>query len=581
MKFQKTLFVLCLFVGIAHAQIITVTENDRGKQRQINKQGAQIIDINSRLEVMLSKKEIIDAVKMQLPQFNKQIDIDEEIVAIKEVLQNQNTILKILQQEVASPSEQKLFFNMMLNVLDQIESNPKLEERFELLSDDYFSTEQQSNGVSLESYIFSNFNGDLLQLKEQLKTIDTETFLISLVAFKKDKLGGDRVHVKNFDTYTEREYITIERWVTSLTDTQKQQLNELAEIAQANNQLAVNVFQELKKLVLSEFPSISCLTQLKNSLLNFIRDPQINVTISLEQKAEITDAIALLKQFELLIDSLKTNVGQWQITTPFTVGDQIKGLVKSLETIKFNVGGLLPKMALNSNIGAQVQPLIAQFNSCYTTLKSDIEQVKIGIELLFNKQENYIANKTIGDEVIAFSVDNLPQSGFVNLKGTGQRANGDQLVLEVILRIPSQEKGVPEQHITLEEREFDMQLIGARSEVAVGLIFANPFNKENLNLETDRDFYYAPSASLVLKFGSKSSYFYNDFLDLGVGLNFAAPDFDTDGTPEFGTGLIATAFKDIVSVGLNYNVTLDHFYWFFGVNLPFNLPGLPVNTIKP
>jgi len=581
MKLQKILIVWCLFIGVAHAQIISVTENYRGEQREISKQGAQIIDINSRLEVSLSKAAILEAIKLQLPQFSKQIDIDQQIVTIREVLQNQNTILKILQQEAASPSEQKLFFNMMLNALDQIESHPKLETRFETFSENYFSSNQQLNGVSLEAYIFSNFNADIVTLKEQLKTIDRETYLVSLVAFKKDKLGGDRVHVKNFDTYTEREYITIERWVTSLSDSQKQQLSELAEIAQANNQLAVNVFQELKTLVLKEFPSVTCLTQLKSSLLNFIRDPQINVTISVQQKAEIAGTIELLKKYETLVGILKTDISAWQITTPFTIANQVKTLINDLETIKVDIGSLLPKMVVNSNLTSKVQPLIAQFNTCYTTLKGDVDQLKIGIELLFNKQENYIANKTIGDEVIAFSLDNLPQAGFVNLKGTGQRANGDQLLLEVILRIPSKEKGIPEQHITLEEREFDMHLIGVRSEVAVGLIFANPFDKNKLNLETDRDFYYAPSASLVLKFGSKSSYFYNDFLDLGVGLNFAAPDFDTNGTPEFGTGLIATAFKDIVSVGLNYNVTLDHFYWFFGVNLPFNLPGLPVNTIKP
>ncbi len=581
MKLQRILIVWCLFVGIAHAQIISVIENDRGEQRQINKQGAQIIDINSRLEVSLSKQAILEAVKLQLPQFKKQTDIDEQIVAIRDVLQNQNTILKILQQEVASPSEQKLFFNLMLNALDQIESNPKLEERFEVLSEAYFSSNQQLDGGSLEAFIFSNFNNDILKLNEQLKTVDKETYFVSLVAFKKDKLGGDRVHVKNFDTFTELEYVTIERWVTSLSDTQKQQLAELGEIAQANNQLAVNVFQELKALIIKEFPSITCLTQLKNSLLKFINDPQLNVDITVQQKTDITNAIGLLKKYETLLETLKTDISNWQITTPFTIGNLVNSLIQDLEAIKLDIGDLLPKMALNSNITAQVQPLIAEFNTCYATLKDAIGQLKVGIELLFNKQENYIASKTIGDEVIAFSLDNLPETGFVNLKGTGQRANGDQLLLEVILRIPSKEKGVPEQHITLEQREFDMQLIGVRSEVAVGLIFANPFDKNNLNLETDRDFYYAPSASLVLKFGSKSSYFYNDFLDLGVGLNFAAPDFDTDGTPEFGTGLIATAFKDIVSVGLNYNVTLDHFYWFFGVNLPFNLPGLPVNTIKP
>ena len=123
-----------------------------------------------------------------------------------------------------------------------------------------------------------------------------------------------------------------------------------------------------------------------------------------------------------------------------------------------------------------------------------------------------------------------------------------------------------------------MQLLGARSETVVGMILANP--KSEFQNDTDREFFFAPSAALLLKFGSRNSYFYNEFLDFGIGVNFAAPDFDTDGTPEFGLGLMLTAFKDVLSVGYNYNVTLNDPYWFFGVNLPFNLPGLPVNPVK-
>ena len=74
-----------------------------------------------------------------------------------------------------------------------------------------------------------------------------------------------------------------------------------------------------------------------------------------------------------------------------------------------------------------------------------------------------------------------------------------------------------------------MILIGAHSVTKVGLIMANPYT---LDAGPDAPkFRFAPSAALLLKFGSRTSHFYNNFLDLGIGLNTAAPDFDLDGKP--------------------------------------------------
>lgn len=586
MKYSKNIglslcLLLCSF--LMNGQIISVIENDRGDKREVALNEKQIIDINSSLEVTVSKTTLLESIKSQFPQFSEQIELDEKIVVIRQALRNQKNILTILQQEVASPNEQATFFTMMTAVLDQVQADPFLSERYEALNETFFTQNIMAQGESLESYVFKNLNSEVIELQEALKTLEVDNYLVSLVAFKKDKLGGDRVHVKNFDTYNDRDYVTIERWVTSLSETQKQQLTELAKIAKENNELAVNVFQEVKALVLKQFPSITCVSSLKEGMMSAIKNTQISAQISDSGKAEVAQLIALLKRLENLATVLKTDISLWNISTPFTIGNQLQSILKDLQTVQLDVNGLMSQIfnATATTARAEIQPLIDLFNTCFTDLKADFEKIKNGITLLLNKQENYLANKVIGDEVIAFSLDNLPDKGFVNLKGTGQRANGDALLLEMILRIPSKTKGVPEQFITLEQREFVMQLIGARSEVAVGLILANPFNKGDLNLESDRNFFYAPNASLLLKFGSKKSYFYNEFLDFGIGLNFAAPDFNTDGTPEFGTGIITTAFKDVISLGLNYNVTLDNFYWFFGINLPFNLPGLPVNTIKP
>jgi hypothetical protein len=55
--------------------------------------------------------------------------------------------------------------------------------------------------------------------------------------------------------------------------------------------------------------------------------------------------------------------------------------------------------------------------------------------------------------------ESIFKTGYVNLKGTDKRQNGDELLIEMILRMPSTVKDAPEQIFTLEQREFTMQLI--------------------------------------------------------------------------------------------------------------------------
>ena len=69
---------------------------------------------------------------------------------------------------------------------------------------------------------------------------------------------------------------------------------------------------------------------------------------------------------------------------------------------------------------------------------------------------------------------------------------------------------------------------------------------------------------------------YHTLVDIGIGLNVCAPDFDRDGIPELGVGLVLSLFRDYVQGGIGYNVFLDKRYGFFGLRLPlpsFSLVG--------
>jgi hypothetical protein len=578
---NQVLFVLVfLTLNSVKGQISSVTENYKGEERVIGKDASQIIEINAKIEVGLSKLEIRNVINEQYPLLSNQINLDEKIKGLKEALKNQTTILDILEKELPSLSDKQKYYRLTRTFLDKIIDDPELEARHDALFREFRENNPNNRDAKVRrAYIFENLNKDLESYSEQLKSMETLKYSVSLLAYKKDKTGGDRVHIQNFDTYANREFYTVERWVVDLSDEQKEELSEIASIAKKNNDKSLTIFQSLKEKFKLHFPSVDCLLAQKDNLLSFLSNADVVTKLNSAMK---TDINVLVEQIEVITNQFKDfdfQVSSWDISSPFEIVERFNNALSAAGRIQIDFNNISNVLEAVNEIKGEVEELANGFKGCIDHLLTEVEDMRSIIDMIKKQQKNYIQNKTIGEEVISFSLDNLPEVGYIDLKGTGKRENGDELQLEVVLRVPSLKEGLPEQVILLEQRNLVMQLIGARSETAVGMILANP-NKSSFDVGTDRKFFFAPSASLLLKFGSRKSYFYNEFIDFGIGLNFAAPDFNTDGTPEFGTGLIGTAFKNVLSIGYNYNVSLDTFYWFFGINLPFNLPGLPVNQVK-
>ncbi|MEL6942081.1 MAG: hypothetical protein AAFO82_05380, partial [Bacteroidota bacterium] len=109
------------------------------------------------------------------------------------------------------------------------------------------------------------------------------------------------------------------------------------------------------------------------------------------------------------------------------------------------------------------------------------------------------------------------------------------------------------------------------------LVLADPLNQTSIAspIKLENQFQFAPNYGIFMKWGSRKSKFYNDFLSFGVGLGFSSPDFNLDGTPEFGAGIMLTGFRDILSFGWSWNFGVDAPYTSIGFNIPFTVGGLP------
>ncbi len=574
------LILMLLSMLESNAQIISVTEIVRGDENQITSSSKQIVDINARLEVSISKKNLIDAIESQFPEYAESQNMSDQISSLKLALEHQDFILTTLQNQVNDIDSENKFVGLMVKFLEVVQQEPFMASRYNELTTDFFLLNEDLRPEFLEPYIFQNLNNDLIELQEELENQEDFEYGISMVAFKKDRQGGDRVHIQNFDTYSEREYVTIPRWVTTLSEEQRSELKELAKVAERNNAKALTVFYQLKEQLLNYLPDITCISKQKDAIMNFLSDPGNKERLSEALKKTGNKLVEKVETYIAFFNSFKSGLKDFELSTAFDAIGQFKDLIQNANTIQINVNDFETLVSAVNELRSEVQNLANGVNSCLITIKDQVKSLENALGILVHQQERYVANREFGKEVLTFGTNNIPEKGYIKLKGTGPRSNGDEMEISLYLRIPSEGDGIPEKDQLLEEQLYTMQLIGARSEIAVGLIMANPTNEDALIFDLEREFYFAPSASLLLKFGSRKSHFYNEFVDLGVGINFASTDFNTDGTPEFGTGLIFTAFKDILSVGYNYNVTLDTPYWFFGVNLPFTIPGLPVNSIK-
>jgi hypothetical protein len=105
------------------------------------------------------------------------------------------------------------------------------------------------------------------------------------------------------------------------------------------------------------------------------------------------------------------------------------------------------------------------------------------------------------------------------------------------------------------------------------MILARPLVPD---VKATHKFLFAPAYSVLFRWGSRKSKFYNDFVNVGVGLNFSAPDFNFDGVPEFAVAGAVSAFKDYLEIGYGYNFGHDGWFWFLGFRIPFASASLPV-----
>ena len=593
---RKFLLPLCLLIlNFGQAQsIITMIEKTSYDSDTVHKSGPQIVDINGSLSLYINKELLAEKIAAEYPQYKASIDLQNKIDALDSALSLQEQIFADVKRTTLNTGDLNALYsglNQFYQTLDT-PSNAALATEVNDLFNDWRALYGR-NGISpsedvpKEVYILSRLNDQLGQLKTDLENSSGKSYSISLTAYMSSKLGSDRVHIENFDNIKEKEIYTVERWVTTLSDDQLKQLQSLKERAKKYNAEAPKVFEQLKQSLLQNFPDLACIESAKTAIVDFVNsNPLGSVEAALKDKAN--EVVAEYTAIVSLINNAKAQISSWNIESVFEIlglVQSLQGKLKDIEQTFMNFQSILDTL---QQLKDKAAALYMDAENCYVSLSDAVNAIGRMTGLLKNQSDRYKDNLDLGDEILKFTLNDLPSEGFIRLKGAGPREAGDNLEITLVLLLPKSD--TPENAAAtvaydprrLEAWDLQMEIIGLRSETSVGIIMAEPLNAEKLHgaLPEDRRFLYAPSASLLLKIGSRKHRWYNDFVDLGLGIAVSTPDFNTDGTPEFGVGGMLTVLKDILSVGYSYNVTLDVPYWHFGINLPFNLPGIPLNAPK-
>jgi hypothetical protein len=213
--------------------------------------------------------------------------------------------------------------------------------------------------------------------------------------------------------------------------------------------------------------------------------------------------------------------------------------------------------------------LLTCVQTTITPIHKILDQVRFSGSLAHSGDNITAHALAFGAQVTRHDITQLPAETKLDLRYTGKRTPGDAVVIRLGAARVDPAAGKGETATELHTTTIQLYQVLSHIETTVGLVFVDPLGHTSVQ----RRFQAAPSYSVLLKAGSRSSALYNRLINPGIGLNVSALDFDKDDVPEPGIALVGSMFRDYLQAGFGYNLFLDTPYWFFGTSLPLlNIP---------
>lgn len=557
--------------------LFSVTES-HNKLTKIQFSKKPIVDINSKIVIELNPDKITSRLADDKKSDPKMV---AKINALIEILKNQKELLALLSDfNIPSykPDNTKVneYKDYMNDFFIKVKKNNEIRALANNLYDEY-SAKVKNNIIDRffypdeVSYVIKNLSSITESLVDSIKnTKGVNNVKIQLAAFINTKKEySKKVHIENFDNYNEGDYYEIPRFVTSFSKTDISAFDKVSKFSNEINNLIEKKVFDIKNIFQFDTSEVHKnfirFTQELDLLNQKIQDPSVSDYFS-KARYKIEAVYNAMKDFkELHNNSNGTNLLEQFNAISINFIKLAQSLPIEINKIKVaNLEDLLKK-------DADVNKLNSKLDTCLLVIKNYSDLVsKISLEYQpYQATVNSI--QALTGNLYTLSLNQLPTKGYIDLKTSGIRENGDELVIKLIsIRKDDRGTDIPQ---TLDAVALELQQLDFYSESNISIILANPMNvSADVKLEKNK-FQFAPSASLLLKYGVRNRFL--NKLNPGFGLVMATPDFNLDGTPEVSYGGILTLFNNILSVGKAYNTKTNSPFWFFGVSIPLFNIGLP------
>ena len=600
-----SLLPLSLWAQNASQPILTLIEESTTSRYKdtISPDAPGIVDINSVIRIKLDRGQIEE----EMFRLQGISSSDERLVKLQDLnrlMRFETEILRQLNENFRASAQPSLAVYQkwaltIQNLINEIkQTDPSIIEDINANVEEQIQFLQQ--GGTYGEYALDKIEARADRLRKELQhelglnESGDSTFLVyfRLGAFIKDRTGGRPIHVENFDNYNREEYQEVARFGASISAAEQQALQEntllAREMAKQQDTVELNFGKILNDGINSLFSSIQAYSQLRTSYDSVrlaLRDTP-NATQSIQALDQHFSSINSIRRIYDVAQSTFNNLASGGITAASLIDNEPDIIVGRLEQVVRSANTNYDSLTLglrppSETVGNQeLQVVFDNYQNLSVAVNKDISGIRSYLgtarTLISQFRKSYLKSEAFSEQVKRFTAGNLPEEGYIELKYIGRRGVGDEILIKATLERGRNTRNANFERRELYRRYLSLQRISTHVKMSGALILANPYLRDNnARIDLESRYQFTPTYGIFLKWGSRKSRFYNDFLDLGIGMGFSSPDFNTDGTPEFGAGVMMTALKDVISVGWGWNFGMDTPYTFIGFNIPFSLGGFP------
>jgi hypothetical protein len=564
--------------NMSHGQVLSIEEIDRDGERypvEIGGQAYPIVDINSTLKVRINK-DLVRRIAAEKKPIALPVTSDQ-IATVTNILQRESQMLALLGPCTRSYEEcrggLRTFSTDMSTILKFVGTQKGLAAKVDSV--------MGLDGVDAYKVIFTIIREEVSRIARLFESGASEQRpYFRLGGWIREEAGVLRpIHVPEFDKYTDGDFHEVPRFIVPTPAELRKQYEAAREAANDYNQNGKDALIGLKNRISGVRDSVrTMLVCLRNAAVEALRIDSATGIVNREVQPLLKSVDTILQkvnEVEKLIHGIASSRNPLQ-TALVSLSDVVQ-LLKETRKMATDLQGVFDstvdrvKRLGASVVKAKTEDLLTSGSGCLASMRpflKDIDTVLTTIDdwSRLGVPQQVEVNLQFGEQVDRFLIEDTPDSTQIDLRNTGLRSSGDQIFLKAALEDgPGSERQLG-RSTEIERRVFTMFQIDWHAQLSLGAMFLSPFKRNAVAFS--KQFQAAPATSLLLKHGSRGSYMYNRFWSVGVGLNLAAPDFDLDGTPEVGLGVVVSTMKDYLQLGVGDNLGVEKWYWFFCLRFP-------------